>query len=71
MAEATLRVFRGDSERRKNHRLSRALAPGMVVLDALHYIQGYLAPDLAVRWNCKRGSVAPAPRKSTAVPADL
>jgi succinate dehydrogenase / fumarate reductase, iron-sulfur subunit len=29
------------------------LAPGMVVLDALHYIQGHLAPDLAVRWNCK------------------
>ena len=27
----------------------------MVVLDALHYIQGYLAPDLAVRWNCKAG----------------
>jgi len=27
----------------------------MVVLDALHYIQGHLAPDLAVRWNCKAG----------------
>jgi succinate dehydrogenase / fumarate reductase iron-sulfur subunit len=25
----------------------------MVILDAIHYIQGYLAPDLAVRWNCK------------------
>ncbi len=31
------------------------IAPGMVVLDALHYIQGHLAPDLAVRWNCKAG----------------
>src|SRR5260370_22050469 len=26
---------------------------GMVVLDALHWIQGHGAPDLAVRWNCK------------------
>ena len=25
----------------------------MVVLDALHWIQGHAAPDLAVRWNCK------------------
>ena len=25
----------------------------MVVLDALHWIQAHLAPDLAVRWNCK------------------
>jgi succinate dehydrogenase / fumarate reductase iron-sulfur subunit len=29
------------------------VAPGMVVLDALHYIQAHQAPDLAVRWNCK------------------
>jgi len=27
----------------------------MVVLDALHHIQAYQAPDLAVRWNCKAG----------------
>ena len=26
---------------------------GMVVLDALHWIQAHDAPDLAVRWNCK------------------
>ena len=25
----------------------------MVVLDALHWVQGHEAPDLAVRWNCK------------------
>jgi succinate dehydrogenase / fumarate reductase iron-sulfur subunit len=25
----------------------------MVVLDAIHHIQGHQAPDLAVRWNCK------------------
>jgi succinate dehydrogenase / fumarate reductase iron-sulfur subunit len=26
---------------------------GMVVLDAIHYIQAHFEPDLAVRWNCK------------------
>jgi succinate dehydrogenase / fumarate reductase iron-sulfur subunit len=26
---------------------------GMVVLDALHWIQANASPDLAVRWNCK------------------
>ncbi|MBZ0185312.1 MAG: succinate dehydrogenase/fumarate reductase iron-sulfur subunit, partial [Candidatus Obscuribacterales bacterium] len=26
---------------------------GMVVLDAIHYIQANESPDLAVRWNCK------------------
>src|SRR6266545_296603 len=26
---------------------------GMVVLDALHWVQAHEAPDLAVRWNCK------------------
>ena len=31
------------------------VAPGMVVLDALHHVQAHLAPDLAVRWNCKAG----------------
>ena len=27
----------------------------MVVLDALHEIQAFQVPDLAVRWNCKAG----------------
>ena len=32
---------------------------GMVVLDAIHLIQATEAPDLAIRWNCKAGSVVP------------
>ncbi|MDG6899383.1 MAG: succinate dehydrogenase/fumarate reductase iron-sulfur subunit [Nitrososphaerota archaeon] len=28
---------------------------GMVVLNAVHYIQSHLDPSLAVRWNCKAG----------------
>lgn len=54
MADALLRVFRGDSA--ENGEIVDYKVPieaGMVVLDAMHYIQGYYAPDLAVRWNCK------------------
>ncbi len=31
------------------------LMTGMVVLDAIHWIQANQAPDLACRWNCKAG----------------
>lgn len=53
MAEATLRIFRGEGKEGRFVDFQVPVAPGMVVLDALHYIQGHLAPDLAVRWNCK------------------
>ena len=55
MAEATVRVFRGGPEGGEAAEYRVPIAPGMVVLDALHYIQGHQAPDLAVRWNCKAG----------------
>src|SRR5450759_3956245 len=54
MAEAHLRVFRGTPE--TPGRFDDFKVPveeGMVVLDALHWIQAHFAPDLAVRWNCK------------------
>jgi succinate dehydrogenase iron-sulfur subunit len=55
MADALLKVFRGNKDGGQNVEFKVPVAPGMVVLDALHYIQGHLAPDLAVRWNCKAG----------------
>jgi succinate dehydrogenase / fumarate reductase, iron-sulfur subunit len=55
MAEATLRIFRGTAEGGGPVDYRVPIAPGMVVLDALHYVQGHLASDLAVRWNCKAG----------------
>ena len=55
MAEATLRVFRGDRDGGGPVDFQVPLVPGMVVLDALHSIQAREAPDLAVRWNCKAG----------------
>jgi succinate dehydrogenase iron-sulfur subunit len=53
MADAVLRVFRGDNESGATVDYKVPIAPGMVVLDALHYVQAHHAPDLAVRWNCK------------------
>ncbi|HWC77955.1 MAG TPA: succinate dehydrogenase/fumarate reductase iron-sulfur subunit [Blastocatellia bacterium] len=55
MANAQMRVYRGDQNGGAPVDFSVPIAPGMVVLDALHYIQGHQAPDLAVRWNCKAG----------------
>ncbi|HTW24939.1 MAG TPA: succinate dehydrogenase/fumarate reductase iron-sulfur subunit [Candidatus Baltobacteraceae bacterium] len=53
MAEVTVRVFRGDSEGGGPVDYKLPLSEGMVVLDAIHFIQAHQAPDLAVRWNCK------------------
>ncbi len=55
MAEAIFEVFRGNCEGGQPATYRVPIAPGMVVLDALHYIQAHQAPDLAVRWNCKAG----------------
>jgi succinate dehydrogenase / fumarate reductase, iron-sulfur subunit len=55
MAEATLRVFRGDQKGGQAADYRVPLVPGMVVLDAVHSVQAHQAPDLAVRWNCKAG----------------
>jgi succinate dehydrogenase iron-sulfur subunit len=55
MADAILEVFRGDKDTRSSKQYKVPISPGMVVLDAIHYIQGHLEPDLAVRWNCKAG----------------
>jgi succinate dehydrogenase / fumarate reductase iron-sulfur subunit len=55
MPEAVLSVFRGTGEGGAPVEYRVPVAPGMVVLDALHHIQGHFAPDLAVRWNCKAG----------------
>jgi succinate dehydrogenase / fumarate reductase iron-sulfur subunit len=54
MVTMQMRVFRGTA--RDGGSFAEFEVPveeGMVVLDALHWIQAHLAPDLAVRWNCK------------------
>ncbi len=54
-AEATLSIYRGDNDVGKMVHYTIPVAPGMVVLDAIHVVQATHAPDLAVRWNCKAG----------------
>lgn len=51
--DITLSVFRGDKSGGEEVEYKVPYTPGMVVLDAIHYIQAHDAPDLAVRWNCK------------------
>src|SRR5262249_1620773 len=53
MREATLKVFRGNKDGGEFKTYKVPVEEGMVVLDAIHYIQGHQQPDLAVRWNCK------------------
>lgn len=52
-SEIAVTVYRGDHTGGEDVTYHVPKAPGMVVLDALHYIQANFAPDLAVRWNCK------------------
>jgi succinate dehydrogenase / fumarate reductase iron-sulfur subunit len=52
---ATFRIWRGDRQGGKLVDYITEVAPGMVVLDAIHQIQAEQANDLAVRWNCKAG----------------
>ena len=53
---STMRVWRGDAERRRRSQdYGSPSEEGMVVLDVIHRIQATQAPDLAVRWNCKAG----------------
>ena len=53
MAEVTIRVSHGTAEKSEEKSYRVPVATGMVVLDAIHYIQSHFAPELAVRWNCK------------------
>jgi succinate dehydrogenase / fumarate reductase, iron-sulfur subunit len=53
MPEATLKVFRGTAEGGEFKTYRVPIEEGMVVLDAIHYIQQNYDSELAVRWNCK------------------
>jgi len=55
MANYTMRVFRGNQDGGEWVDYQLDVEEGQVVLDVIHSIQGSVAPDLAVRWNCKAG----------------
>lgn len=51
--DCTFHVFRGDASGGEMKEYKVPVETGMVVLDAIHWIQAHAAPDLACRWNCK------------------
>ena len=51
--DCTFKVFRGDQSGGELREYKVPVETGMVVLDAIHWIQAHAAPDLACRWNCK------------------
>lgn len=53
MAVVKMRIYRGDSNGGSEKEYEVPLDEGMVVLDAIHFIQANYDGDLAVRWNCK------------------
>ena len=58
--EVKLRVFRGMGNDPSTHRYDTFTVPhqdGMVVLNAIHYIQSHFDSSLSARWNCKAGQV--------------
>jgi succinate dehydrogenase / fumarate reductase, iron-sulfur subunit len=46
-------IFRGDAAGGEMVTYPVPVREGMVVLDAVLWVQANMAPDLAVRWNCK------------------
>ncbi len=53
MESITLSVFRGDAAGGVFQTYDVPVVPGMVILDAIHYIQRSLDTTVACRWNCK------------------
>src|SRR6266700_3407011 len=52
-SSVVLRIFRGDTNGGREQRFEVPSIEGMVVLDAVHYVQAHFANVLACRWNCK------------------
>jgi succinate dehydrogenase / fumarate reductase iron-sulfur subunit len=53
ISDLDLRIWRGDSSGGDFIAYRVPVREGMVVLDAVLWVQANLAADLAVRWNCK------------------
>jgi succinate dehydrogenase / fumarate reductase, iron-sulfur subunit len=77
----TLKVFRGVGSDRSKDRFERFTVPyedGMVVLNAIHYIQSHIDSSVSARWNCKAGrcgscsaEINGLPRLMCKTPVDL
>src|SRR5579875_4157830 len=62
----TLRVWRSEADGFVDYTLPAN--EGEVVLDVVHRIQAELAPDLAVRWNCKAGKCGSCSAEVNGIP---
>ncbi|MGH7881381.1 MAG: 2Fe-2S iron-sulfur cluster-binding protein, partial [Candidatus Dormibacteraceae bacterium] len=51
--EREVRIWRGDKSGGEFRSYQIPIQEGMVVLDAVLWVQQHLDGDLAVRWNCK------------------
>src|SRR5713226_9888442 len=69
--EVTLRIFRGLGNDRSKDRYEIFTVPyqdGMVVLNAIHYIQSHYDSSLSARWNCKAGRCGSCSAEINGVP---
>ena len=62
------KVFRGDPSGGEMRDYTVPAGPGMVVLDAMHWIQANQDGDLAVRWNCKAAKCGSCSAEINGVP---
>ena len=69
MSEAKLKVYRGDKEGGTFKTYQVPIEDGMVILDAIHYIQAHYEPDLAVRWNCKAAKCGSCSAEVNGIPS--
>ncbi|HLI14978.1 MAG TPA: succinate dehydrogenase/fumarate reductase iron-sulfur subunit [Acidimicrobiales bacterium] len=67
-AQVTLRIWRGDEQGGEFRDYTLAAQEGEVVLDVVHRVQAELAPDLAVRWNCKAGKCGSCSAEVNGIP---
>ncbi|HEV3311702.1 MAG TPA: succinate dehydrogenase/fumarate reductase iron-sulfur subunit [Chloroflexota bacterium] len=66
--QTRFKVFRGDADGGEMTDYTVPAGPGMVVLDAMHWIQANIAGDLAVRWNCKAAKCGSCSAEINGVP---
>ncbi|MGA8296084.1 MAG: succinate dehydrogenase/fumarate reductase iron-sulfur subunit [Acidimicrobiales bacterium] len=66
--EVVMRIWRGDESGGEFRDYAVPPLEGEVVLDVVHRIQAELAPDLAVRWNCKAGKCGSCSAEINGVP---
>jgi succinate dehydrogenase / fumarate reductase iron-sulfur subunit len=66
--DVKFKVFRGDAESGEMVNYTVPAGPGMVVLDAMHWIQANQDGDLAVRWNCKAAKCGSCSAEINGVP---